>query len=335
MLDGVNGNGSGKEWVKINNATQDKEYQNALDKKINLILGNKKNISVDKLRNNSVFSKLSDAAEKRFNDIAGMDGDAKTVSREELRVLYSLADAKLENNQFKFDTNLEIDGNSGLEQATDKEVNIIIQNLVPKSDLRKRIETIDTSKYDRSKSFADKVQSNDIDEVMLAMKDKLSVGINKSTGKPLSVVQAVLLLEQCVDKTHDYDGGCKMFTRMTGIPASNFERMRCFGDGDSFTIGKWKYDCGNMTNTESGETLELSRTGWRNTTTHTVPASDGKLAYIQSYDNGKGTKLQFKYGDDENIAPTSASVTVNNETKIINYNQKLRVDPDVYNFLEK
>ncbi len=264
-----------------------------------------------------------------------MDGDGKTVSREELRVLYSLADAKLENNQFKFDTNLEIDGNSGLEQATDKEVNTIIRNLVPKSELRKRIETIDTSKYNRRKSFADKVQSNDIDEVMLALKDKLSVGINKSTGKPLSVVQAVLMLEQCVDKTHDYGSGCKMFTRMTGIPASDFSRLRCMGDGDSFTLGDWKYDRGHMTNGKTGETLELDRVFWRNTTTHTVPASDGYFTYIQSYDDGNGTKLQFKYGDDENIAPTSASVTVNNETKMINYNQKLRVDPDVYNFLEK
>lgn len=51
--------------------------------------------------------------------------------------------------------------------------------------------------------------------------------------------------------------------------------------------------------------------------------------------NGNGTKLQFKYGDDENIAPTSANVTTNGETKTINYNQKFRVDPEVYNYLEK
>ncbi len=39
MVEGVNGSGSGKEWI---NTIQDKEYQNALDKKIDLILGNKK-----------------------------------------------------------------------------------------------------------------------------------------------------------------------------------------------------------------------------------------------------------------------------------------------------
>lgn len=234
MVDGVNGNSKNKEWVKINDTTQNKEYQSALDKKIDSILGGKETISVEQLRKNSVFSNLSETAEKRFNDIASMDGDNKTFSREELRVLYALADAKLENDQFKFDTNPEIDENSGLEQATDKEINTMIQNLV-KSDVRKRIETIDTSKYDTTKPFADKVQSNDVDEVMLAMQDKLSVGLNKATGKPLSVIQAVLLLEQCVDEAHGYEEGCKVFTEMTGIEASHFSRLRCMGDGDSFT----------------------------------------------------------------------------------------------------
>ena len=334
MVDGINGNGNGKEWVKINDTTQNKEYQSALDKKIASILGGKETISVDVLRKNSVFSNLSEAAEKRFNDIARMDGDGNTLSAEELRVLYSLADAKLVNNQFKFDTNFEIDENSGLEQATDKEVNVMIQNLV-QSDARKRIETIDTSKYDRTKAFADKVQSNDVDEVMLAMQDKLSVGVNKATGKPLSVVQAVLLLEQCVDKAYDYDGGCRAFTEMTGIPAYDFRRLRCMGDGDSFTLGDWKYDRGHMTNAKTGETLQLRRTSWRNTTTHTIPASNGDLAYIQSYNDGNGTELQLEYGDDENIAPTSANVIVNGETRTINYNPKFRVDPEVYNYIEE
>ena len=334
MVDGINGNGNGKEWIKINDTTQDKEYQSALDKKINSILGGKETISVGKLRKNSLFSNLSETAQKRFNDIAKVDGDDKTFSAQELRVLYSLADAKLENNQFKFDTNPEIDGNSGLEQATDKEVNTVIQNLV-QSDVRKRTETIDTSKYDRTKPFADKVQSNDVDEVMLAMHDKLSVGINKSTGKPLSVIQAVLLLKQCVDKEMSYEGGCKAFTEMTGIEASNFDRLRCVGDGDSFNIGDWEYDKGHMTNAKTGEVLELEQTDWINTTSHTVPASDGSFAYIKSYDDGNGTKVQFKYGDDENIAPTSADVTINGENKTINYNSKLRIDPEIYNYLEE
>lgn len=334
MVDGINGNGNRKEWVKINDTTQDKEYQSALDKKINSILGNNETISVEQLRKNSVFSNLSEASEKRFNDIARMDGDGQTFSAEELRVLYSLADAKLEDNQFKFDTNLEIDGNSGLEQATDKEVNLMIQNLV-QSDVRKRIETIDTLKYDRTKAFADKVQSDDVDEVMLAMQDKLSVGINKSTGKPLSVVQAVLLLKRCVDNANSYDKGCEDFTKMTGIEASDFDRLRGLNGGDMFNLGDWEYYCGEMTNSKTGEVLQLETVGWRNTSTHTVPASNGSLAYIQKYDDGKGTQLQFEYGDDENIAPTSAMVTVDGESKSINYNPKYNVDPEVYNFLEK
>ncbi len=334
MVDGINSNGNGKEWINCYNTTQDKDYLNALDKKIASILGGKETISVDKLRKNSVFSNLSKAAEERFNDIAKMDGDAKTLSADELRVLYSLADAKLENNQFKFDTNFEIDGNSGLEQATDKEVNAMIQNLV-KSDARKRIETLDTSKYDTKKAFADKIQSNDVDEVMLAMRDKLSVGINKATGESLSIVQAVLLLERCVKTEHGYDEGCNAFTQMTGIPASDFQRLRCPGDGDSFTIGDWKYDRGNLTNSKTGESLTIERVGWRNTTTHTVPASDGNFAFVKSYNDGNGTSLQFKYGDAENIAPTSANVTVNGETRSISYSPKLLVDPNIYNYLEK
>lgn len=330
MVEGVNSNGKGKEWVKINDTTQDKEYQSALDKKINSILGGKETISVEQLRKNSVFSNLSEAAEKRFNDIARMDGDGKTVSAEELRVLYSLADAKLENDQFKFDTNLEIDGNSGLEQATDKEVNVMIQNLV-QSDVRKRVETIDTSKYDRTKPFSDKVQSNDVDEVMLAMQDKLSIGINKSTGKPLSIVQAATMLKQ---------EGAESFEKKTGIKVTNVGSFRV-GGFSSFTIGDWEYSGninkagGVVTNNKTGEVLELKLMFWENATTHTIPASNGYYTYLQSYDDGNGTKVQFEYGDDENIAPTSANVTVNGKSKTINYNPKFRIDPEVYNFLEK
>lgn len=333
MLDGINSN---KEWVNVDKTTKDKEYQSELDKKITSILNGQQTVSADKLRKNSLFSNISAKAEERFNDIARMDGDGSSFSADELKVLFSLADAKLENNQFKFDMNFEVDKNSALEQANNREVNAMIKNLVQNDDVAKRIETVDTSKYNRTKAFKNKIKSDDVDEVMLAVQDKLSVGINKSTGKSISVTQAVLLFQKCLrDASYDRESAYKLFKDVTGIEASDYDQCRCPGDNLSLKIGDWSYDKGTITNNKTGEVLHVKNTNWVNSTTHTIPAANGKLIYIESYSDGQGTNITFNYGDDENIAPTSANITVDGKNSTVNYNPKYRVDPDLYNFKER
>lgn len=339
MENGINN--SPKQWTKINDTTKNKEYQAQLEKKISSILDGKETISVDKLKQNSLFNSLSEQAALRFNQIAGIDGDKTTFNADELKVLFSLTDASLQNDKFVFDGKDAVDSNSGLEQANDNEVKAMIKNLV-QSDMRKRIETIDTRKYDNTKTFDDKINSSDVDEAMLAVQDKLTLGINKSTGKPISIVQASMLLKDLVKEADGYDAACALFTERTGISASNFDRLRCMGDGDSFTIGDWKYegaatinkDSGRITNTKTGETVNIRYSLWRNSTNHTVPASNGWVCMVNSYDDGKNTKIKFTYDDGENIAPTSAKVTTDGTTKNINYNQKFKIDPEVYNYQE-
>ena len=340
MVDSINNN-NGKKWTKLSDTTKDKDYQAQLGKKINSILNGTETISIEKLRQNSLFKDLSEQATIRLNQLSGIDGDRTSFNADELKVLFSLTDASLQNDSFVFDGKYVADKNSGLEQATDDEVKVMIQNLV-QNDVRKRIETVDVSKYDKTKTFEAKVSSGDVDEAMLAVQDKLTLGTNKSTGKPLSVPQAVIMLKEYVHKEHGYKEGCKAFTEATGIPASNFSRLRCMGDGDSFVVGDWEYrgaatlngKNSKITNVKTGEVVYVKTSSWRNTTNHTIPATNGDVCMIQRYDDGN-TLVEFTYGDDENIAPTSSNVTINGETKNVHYNKKFRIDPELYNYQEK
>lgn len=338
MVDGINNNND-KQWTKINDTTKDKDYQSQLNKKINSILNGNETISVEELRQNSLFKDLSEQATVRFNQVARIDGDKTSFNSDELKVLFSLTDASLQNNSFVFDGKDVVDKNSGLEQTTDDEIKVMIKNLV-QSDVRKRVETVDVSKYDKTKPFETKLSSGDVDEAMLAVQDKLTLGINKSTGKPISVTQAVVMLQKYV-KDQGYDEGCKTFTEETGIPASNFSRLRCMGDGDSFIVGDWEYKGAEtlneknskITNIKTGEVVYVKSSSWRNATNHTIPATDGYVCMVQGY-NDANTSVEFTYGDDESIAPTSSNVTINGKTKSVQYNQKFRIDPDLYNYLE-
>ena len=339
MVDGVNGLGDGKEWKKIDDTTKNKDYQNTLDKAMNSIMDGKDTISIDKLRKNSLFANLSDKAQEKFNYIAGIDGDNTTINAEELKVLLSLTDAELKDNTFVFDGSFNTNEKSGLEQATDKEIEAVIKNLVT-TDTRKKIEELDTSKYNRSKAFADKVISGDVDESMLAIQDKLQTGfVDKRTGKPLSITQLVMLFEDFVNKSYDkgyqnfYYDVTVDFEKETGIPVKDFGRLRCMGDGDSFTIGDWTYEQGKLTNNKTGETVQMKRATWSNTADNTVPAADGYVGLIQEYSDGQGNVVKYNYEDGENIAPTSANILVNGETKNVDYERKESIDQSLYNFI--
>lgn len=342
MVDGVNNNN--KVWTKIDTTIKDKEYINQLDKKIMSILNGKQSINIEDLKKNSLFANMSDSAKQRFEDIANIDGNKNNFTAEELKVLYSLSDATLINNSFQFDGKYSTDKNSGLEQATQKEVQLIKENFVSE-DIRKRYSTVDKNKFNNNKkTFEQKLTSSNVDEVMSTIQDKISSGYtDKRTGKPISITQAVVSFEKFVnDKSFDnnyedfYQDVAKDFESQTGIPVSNFERLRTFGDGDSFTIGDWQYTQGEITNQKTGETIKGKRATWYNSASNTVPAVDGSIYFIQEYqDKNKGTSITFNYENPENAAPTSASVNENGKQQAIKYNEKSTIDPSLYNFEEK
>lgn len=348
MVDNINGsNNNPKEWKKLGDTSKDKDYNQVLDKKINSILNGKETISLQQMKKNSLFSNLSEKALERFNYIAGIDGDNTTFNAEELKVLFALSDATLKDNQFVFDGKYSADNNSGLVEATDSEVEIMIQNLVT-SNARTRTKPVDTSKYDRTKDFEEKINSSDVNEVMLGLSDKVSSGyIDKRTGESISILQAVIMFED-FKWTHDRDMSyeeCQAaFKEETGIQIENFGRYRGM-DGDRYQIGDWKYDIPEklgepqkqgvkvLLNEKTGEKIILSSTKrWYNSTNHTVPAANGYMFFLKEYKNNEGTSIKFNYGDEENMAPTSATVRTNGNISDIQYDPIFYIDPDLYNF---
>ena len=346
MVDNVNNSSNNpKEWSNLNKTSNDKEYNQLLDKKINSILNCKETISLQKLKKNSLFSNLSEKALERFNYIAGIDGDNTTFNSEELKVLFALSDATLNDNKFVFDGKYNVDNNSGLVEATYNEVERMIQNLVT-SNARTRTKAVDASKYDRSKDFAEKINSSDIDEVMLGVSDKCPSGFtDKRTGESISILQAVIMFED-FKWTHDrdmrYEECQAAFKEETGIQIENFGRYR---GGDTYKIGDWKYDVPEnlgepqkhgikvLLNEKTGEKIILSTTKrWYNSTNHTIPASNGYMFFLKEYKNNEGTSIKFNYGDEENLAPTSAEITTNSNHKSIQYTPKFFIDPNLYNF---
>lgn len=340
MVDNINNFGNGQEWTKLDATTKDVQYKNELDKKISSILNGGETISLSDLQKNSLFSNLSEKAMQRLDYIAGIDGDKTSLNSEELRVLMSLADATLKDNTFVFDGKMSTDKNSGLEQATDREVEAAIKNLVI-NNAKKKMFTVDTTQYDRSKDFTTKVASDDVDESMLAMQDKLKTEfVDKNTGKNLSLPQVIVKFTDFVERSYDkdyadfYKDVCLDFEAETGIKVSNFERYRCFGDCDTFKIGDWKYEQGAITNTKTGETVQVERSAWAISDETTVPTANGNFCRVLEYNDGAGTTVKYNYDDSENLAPTGVNVTSNGETKTVNYERKETIDPNLYNFVE-
>ena len=340
MVDNINNFGNGKEWTKIDATTKDTQYKNELDKKISSILNGEETISISDLQKNSMFANLSEKAMQRMDYIASIDGDKTTLNSEELRVLMSLADATLKNNTFVFDGKINPDKNSGLEQANERELKAVIKNLVI-NNAKKKISTVDTSKFDQSKDFTTKIASADVDESMFAMQEKLKTDfIDKNTGKNLSLPQIIVKFTDFVKKSYDkdydnfYEDVCLDFEAETGIKVSNFDRCRCMGDGDTFIIGDWKYEQGNITNTKTGEKIQVKRSAWGITDETTVPAANGNFCRILEYNDGKGTTVKYNYNDSENLAPTGVNITSNGEFKTVNYERKETIDPNLYNFVE-
>ena len=316
------------------------------DKAKKLMRGNE-SITADKAY--SIFKEYNknfspDMADK-IQKIAAMDGDSN-VSLSEMSAIYALFDMELgSDNKFHFDNKIGGDNAKfGITEAYDKEVQLVVDAFKTEEEklAAKKLEHIDTGKYDKTKPFEAKILSNDADEAMLAVQDKLSAGVDKRTGKSVSVTQAVVMFEDYVSKSYNknytdfYKDVAEDFTKETGIPVSDFGRLR---GGDSFTIGDWKYDCGTITNSKTGEIVHGFQAQWNIDHPYTIPFATGQIFRITEYENPKeGIDLKFKYNSKENIdcmAPTEANININGQTSTVEYDEKSAIDPDLYNFIEK
>lgn len=126
--------------VGMHDAVRDEDYQKKLDVKTGEILGDKESISLDSLKKNSVFAKayneLDATGKARIDQIANMEGDAKNVSERELKVILTAMDANLQEfewgkekqEKFFMDGNPSTGTTGGLNQATDEELQDILQN---------------------------------------------------------------------------------------------------------------------------------------------------------------------------------------------------------------
>lgn len=185
MVESMSGvpNGDGKNYVGIKDTTTNKEYKNIINAKINSILNGKKEISINELKKNSLFQNMDKKTEDRFNAIAGIDGNTETLSADELKILYALADGKLVKGsdgkeKFNFDGKMENANGSALKDAYHKEIIEVIKNLAPQSsskfikafnDYTRHTTTIDKSKLGAGKTYEQQLKSSDSNEVMNAI----------------------------------------------------------------------------------------------------------------------------------------------------------------------
>ena len=343
-LDGINNNKEQK-WLGLDDTSSNPDYQKQLDNKVNSILKGKQTISVTELKKNSLFQNLSEKGLANFDTIAGLDDDDKTFNATELKMLFTLADGKLENDRYHFDAKEENVSNSALNEAEGYEINYLLTNLAEKnSDLKKHITHIDTSKYDTNKPMAERLSSSDVHEVQNAINERLETEyVDKRTGKKMDVLNIMTEFYKFVSENYkegmSYREIETAFSDATGIPLTNFAT---FKGTPEFNIGKWKItheiNHNIITNSETGETFNVHNTGWANSTKYTVPNQDGYVAVLYEYNDNKGTRIKFNHNGPEgreNVAPMKATITTNGETKEVNYGTTYRIDPDIYHFIPK
>ena len=280
-----------------------------------------------------------------FNTIAGLDGDKKSFNATELKILFTLADAKLENEKFHLDANEENVANSGINEANGYEINYLLTNYADKnSDLKKHITHIDTSKYDTAKPMVDRLLSSDVHEVQYAINERLQTEyVDKRTGKKMDVLNIMTEFNKFLTKNYkkgmSYKDIEKAFQDATGIPLTNFATYR---GTPEFNIGKWKitHELTNniITNSETGESFNIHNTGWVNSTKYTVPNENGYVTVLYEYNDNKGTSIKFNHSGlegSENVAPIKATITSNGNSQVVNYGTTFSIDPDIYHFIPK
>lgn len=342
MVDGVSGNNSDKIWQKIANTTQDCEYLNGLDKQVDSILKGKKEIDISKLRKNSLFANLSEKELDRFNQIIALDGNSHSVSRDELKILYAMTDGKLKEDAFTFDFSVAEHTDSALQEATTKEYQAFVENITANDSEVRHIRRVDISKYDRAKSFEQKIQSTDPNEVMLAISDEIMTDyVNPKTGEKMTITKIVSEIAKFVkaNPMMGYEDICANIKQQLGVDISNYGRYR--GSGDHYQIGDWKIDTEEgvfsrktIYNAKTNQAISGQDADWSKNTPDTIPNTQGFTFIIDTYADDDGNILKFKRQKDvDTIQPSGLTIYKHGDVKTITYNISETLDPAIYNFV--
>ena len=153
--------------VGMHDAVRDAEYQQKLDVKAGEILGDKESISLAALKKNSVFAQaykeLDAKGKARIDQIANMEGDAQNVSERELKVILTAMDANLQDwewgkektQKFYMDGEASTDETGGLNQATDEELQDILQNTKTRTERIEEAQKKEEAKNEKIKATAE------------------------------------------------------------------------------------------------------------------------------------------------------------------------------------
>ena len=337
-------------FTSISNMENNDAYKTSVRDKAKKLMDGKESITADKAF--SIFKgynkNLSPEMADKIQKIAAMDGDSN-VSLSEMSAIYALFDMELDSDgEYHFDNKIGGDDAKFGIEASDKDVLQVVNAFKTEEEksAAKKMEHIDPGKYDTTKPFEEKISSNDVDEVMLALQKKLSTGyVDKRTGKPVSVTQAVVMFEDYIAKHKDEDNAkiAKDFTEETGIPVTSFYKSR---SGIVYTICDYWERSKNISdgddeikNTATGEFVYGRYTGWEIDHSYTIPFATGQRFKICGYQNSKkGIEVVFGYGKENTdcVAPTGANIYIKGRQPVmVKYDDKSAIDPDLYNFIEK
>lgn len=159
------------------------DYQKHLDKKVEDILGDNESISVEALKNKSIFKNAFKTFDNnKLQAIFNLDGDADNVSEKELKILLTVLDANLENidgrERFVLDGKEGYSESAGVNQATNNELKTIYK--YTKTRAEKKAEIMRKEKEEKERAIQNQ-KENDYVEKTLAKIEKYE--LYNSDGK--------------------------------------------------------------------------------------------------------------------------------------------------------
>lgn len=226
--------------VGMYDAVRETEYQQNLDVKAGEILGDKESISLSALKKNSVFAKaynsLDATGKARIDQIANMEGDAQNVSERELKVILTAMDANLQDwewgnkktKEFFMDGEASTGETGGLNQATDKELQDILQNTKTRAEkimeAKKKQEasdakiktTVEQAKDIKPYDDNGRVNGGEWAKAVQIIHSNISWGSMEGLEDWYNAFEKILGKGQVIDIDTYRDGGSQEFTLQDG-----------------------------------------------------------------------------------------------------------------------
>lgn len=226
--------------VGMHDAVRDEEYQQKVDVKAGEILGDKESISLADLKKNSVFAQaykeLNAKGKARIDQIANMEGDAQNVSERELKVILTAMDANLQDwewgkektQKFYMDGEASTGETGGLNQATDEELQDILQNTKTRAERIKEAQKKEEAKNEKVKATVeeardikpyddnDRVNGGEWAKAFQIIHKNISWGNSEGLETWEKAFEDILGKGQVVDTSTYRDGGTKEFTLKDG-----------------------------------------------------------------------------------------------------------------------